>query len=79
MARNFGLLEDTFPSLAVHAPMNDHVFAYRQDRSITASSVEAMLTTILQGKAVSGQIFGDEAPKLEHFEAQKGGQRHDEL
>ncbi|KAF2707090.1 hypothetical protein K504DRAFT_383805 [Pleomassaria siparia CBS 279.74] len=75
MAANFGLKGDKFPALAIHAPMNDNVFVYRQGRKIQAATVEAMLTTILQAKATSGQIFGDDAPKMR----EPGEDGHDEL
>ncbi|KAF2677269.1 hypothetical protein K458DRAFT_320036 [Lentithecium fluviatile CBS 122367] len=75
MAQNFGLMvEEGFPALAVHAPMNDNVFVYRQGRKIEKGVVEAMLTTILQGKAKSGQVFGSEAVMQD---GRDGG--HDEL
>jgi hypothetical protein len=62
-AKNFGLSEDVFPALAVHAPLNDEVFLYKQGRSIVGGVVDAMLTSILQGKARSGQVFGEDAPE----------------
>ncbi|KAJ4294628.1 hypothetical protein N0V90_008319 [Kalmusia sp. IMI 367209] len=77
MAKNFGLVHNIFPALAIHAPINDNVFIYLQGREIVASTVEAMLMTILQGKATSGQVFGREAPELE--EGQTMHARHDEL
>lgn len=79
MAKNFGLAGEQFPALAVHAPMNDNVFTYQQGRKIMPSVVDAMLTTILQAKATSGQMFGTEAPDMDDVEAQKGEKGHDEL
>lgn len=79
MAQNFGLSEHKFPALVVHAPMNDNVFAYRQGRQIQASTVEAMLTTILQAKATSGQVFGDDAPEMVEMKAEVDAKAHDEL
>ncbi|KAF2801189.1 hypothetical protein K505DRAFT_227211 [Melanomma pulvis-pyrius CBS 109.77] len=79
MAQNFGLLEDRYPALVVHAPMNDNVFAYRQGRQIQASTVEAMLTTILQAKATSGQVFGDDAPEMVEPKEEDDAKGHDEL
>jgi hypothetical protein len=77
MAQNFGLeVEKGFPALVVHAPMNDNVFVYRQGRRIEKGLVEGMLTTVLQGKAKSGEVFGSEAEQLEVVT--QGG-RHDEL
>lgn len=76
MAKGFGLLHDVFPALAIHAPMNDFVFTYAQGRKIIASAVEAMLMSILQGKATSGQVFGGEAPELDEYTRNV---RHDEL
>jgi hypothetical protein len=79
MARSFGLSEDRFPAFAIHAPINDNIFSYRQGRKIQASTVEAMLTTILQAKATSGQVFGEDAPEIEEFTLVKKEQGHDEL
>lgn len=82
MARNFGIevpgqgdeeSKEIDPTIVVHAPMNDHIFKYRQGNEIDATSVESMLTTILQGKAADGQVFegiGD---------ARREGEGHDEL
>lgn len=80
MAKNFGLVENTFPALAVHAPMNDNVFLYKQGKTILAEIVEAMLTTILQAKAKPGEVFGEDAPDVDD-EGAKGidSSRHDEL
>lgn len=79
MAESFGLSERKFPALAVHAPMNDNVFIYRQGKRIMASVVEAMLTTILQAKAGSGQVFGSDAPEMEGEVTQDMRKGHDEL
>lgn len=79
MAKSFGLSEDRFPALAIHAPMNDNVFSYRQGRKIQASVVEAMLMIILQAKATSGQIFGEDAPEIEESKPVEEEQDHDEL
>lgn len=79
MATNFGLVNDRFPALAVHAPMNDNVFIYLQGRKIVATVVETMLLMILQGEATSGQVFGNEAPGLADEEGEKRPNRHDEL
>jgi protein disulfide-isomerase A1 len=77
MAQNFGLMvEKGFPALVVHAPVNDNVFVYQQGRKIERGSVEAMLTTVLQGKATSNQVFGSEAGVME---AQNREESHDEL
>jgi hypothetical protein len=77
MAQNFGLVvEDGYSALVVHAPINDSVFLYRQGRKIERSVVEAMLTTILQGKAKSHQVFGSEAEKVK---VRDDVTRHDEL
>jgi hypothetical protein len=79
MAKSFGLSEDRFPAFAIHAPMNDNVFLYRQGKKIQASTIEAMLTTILQARATSGQIFGEDAPEIEESKAVEAEQEHDEL
>jgi protein disulfide-isomerase A1 len=79
MAKNFGLVKDSFPALAVHAPLNDNTFSYRQGRVISSSTVENMLTVILQGQAVSGQVFGDEAPKINGDGGDTVDQGHVEL
>lgn len=80
MARSLGLAEDRFPALAVHAPLNDNTFSYRQGRIIMSSAVERMLTVILQGKAASGQVFGEEAPRFDENDGGAvDGQKHDEL
>ncbi|KAF2872395.1 thioredoxin-like domain-containing protein [Massariosphaeria phaeospora] len=68
MAKSFGLSnegETAFPALAIHAPMNDNVFTYRQGQRIEKGVVEDMLTTILQGKAANGQIFGGGAARMD--------------
>jgi protein disulfide-isomerase A1 len=80
MAKTFGLSEEIFPALAVHAPMNDNIFLYKQGKMIVAETVEAMLTTILQGKARPGQVFGEGAADID-IEGAEGiyGSRHDEL
>lgn len=78
MAENFGLSAGVFPALAIHAPINDNMFTYREDRRIVGSVVDAMLTTILQGKAVPGQVFGDDAPGV-GVEGHNGDTTHDEL
>ena len=75
MANNFGVSEDALPALVIHAPMNDNIFVYRQGRKIQASTVEAMLMTILEAKAISGQVFGEDAPEMEEAD----GTGHDEL
>ncbi|CAO2658601.1 Nn.00g063240.m01.CDS01 [Neocucurbitaria sp. VM-36] len=78
MAKNFGInMGLAFPTLVVHAPMNDDVFSYQQGKEVVAGIVEAMLTTILHGKATSGQVFGDEAPEIE--EDSKDRDIHTEL
>ncbi|KAJ4365113.1 hypothetical protein N0V83_008731 [Neocucurbitaria cava] len=66
MAQNFGVNMDlALPALVVHAPVNDNIFSYQQGKRMVADVVEAMLTTILHGKATSGQVFGGEAPDME--------------
>lgn len=66
MATSFGLKgaqdaeEDVWPAIAVHAPVNDNSFVYQQGIKLDAGAVEAMLTTILQGKAKNGEVFGVE-------------------
>ncbi|KAF2004954.1 hypothetical protein P154DRAFT_414685, partial [Amniculicola lignicola CBS 123094] len=60
MAKSYGLIEDVFPALVVHAPMNDNVFLYKQGKAITAETTDIMLRTILQAKATNGQVFGTE-------------------
>jgi protein disulfide-isomerase A1 len=63
MAGNFGVdLEDISGGVAlvVHAPMNDNVFSYAQGAKIGTEEVESMLTTILQGGAKNGDVFGRE-------------------
>lgn len=60
LATQFGLPGDRFPAIAVHAPMNNQYFTFREGRKIDAEEVEKMLVEILQGKAVSGQVFGEE-------------------
>ncbi|KAF2262279.1 hypothetical protein CC78DRAFT_569879 [Lojkania enalia] len=79
MAKSFGLGEDKFPALAVHAPMNNNIFLYKQGRRVIASTVEAMLKTILHAKAVSGQVFGQEAPEEEDGKTSDDASGHDEL
>jgi hypothetical protein len=79
MVKSFGLSETKLPALAIHAPMNDNIFSYRQGKQIQASVVEAMLTTILQAKATSGQVFGEEAPEMQEVEAIVVEKEHDEL
>lgn len=79
MAKSFGLRDDKFPALAVHAPMNDNVFSYRQGRQIQASTVLAMLTTILQAKGTSGQVFGEDAPEMQEVRTLLPDLEHDEL
>ena len=82
MAKNFGLKNEDFPALAVHAPMNDHVFTYMQGKEIAVAVVKDMLTSILQGKAASGQVFGSNGPerrKSGRKEAQGEGRQRDEL
>lgn len=79
MAKNFGLKDEGFPALAVHAPMNDNVFTYLQGRKITAKIVEDMLMTILQGGATSGQVFGQEALEMEGTEAEREIRERNEL
>ena len=82
MAGNFGLkLEGgSLPVLAVHAPMNDHVFSYDQRKKIEKREVEAMLVTILQGKAQNGQVFGEGADDADRVGDEAQTERsHDEL
>ena len=82
MAKNFGLVDNAFPALVVHAPMNDNVFIYMQGRKVMSSMVEEMLMTILQGQAMSGQVFGENAPDMEESEpreVESGTAQHDEL
>jgi hypothetical protein len=62
MPANFGIKEmqgDT--ALSVHAPGNDQIFKYAQGKKIERGVVEDMLVTILQGRAVDGQVFGEGA------------------
>ncbi|KAF2662272.1 hypothetical protein K491DRAFT_646205 [Lophiostoma macrostomum CBS 122681] len=77
MAKNFGLGEEKWPAVAVHAPMNDNIFVYRQGKKILAEEAEAMLMTILQGKADNGQVFGEDADDV--GDAVESGSDHDEL
>ncbi|KAF2117642.1 thioredoxin-like domain-containing protein [Lophiotrema nucula] len=79
MAKNFGLLDDVFPALVVHAPHNDHVFLYKQGRRILASVFEDMVTTILNARAVNGQVFGEEAPVMNERDKSSKTGNHDEL
>ncbi|KAF2471662.1 uncharacterized protein BDR25DRAFT_222865 [Lindgomyces ingoldianus] len=79
MAKNFGLSEERFPAVVVHAPVNDQVFPYNQARKVTAAHVEAMLMTILEGRATSGQVFGDDAPEIKIEAESSGAKTHDEL
>ncbi|KAF2035654.1 hypothetical protein EK21DRAFT_54356 [Setomelanomma holmii] len=65
--------------LVMHAPMNDHVFRYQAGKPIGASAVERMLTTILQGKAVDGQVFGADAEDVNRGGLSEGKGGHDEL
>lgn len=75
MAESYGVkLSPGLSSLVVHAPMNDNIFKYQQGRQIVGKIVEEMLTTVLQGKAANGQVFGTDAPEaavdsqIEHTE-----------
>ncbi|KAF2184312.1 hypothetical protein K469DRAFT_688792 [Zopfia rhizophila CBS 207.26] len=79
MARNLGLTEGIFPALVVHAPMNDQVFPYNQRKKITASAVDGMLMTILEGKAVSGETYGESDPEIEEMLEYTSTKWHDEL
>jgi protein disulfide-isomerase A1 len=77
MAKNFGLADETWPAVAVHAPMNDNVFVYRQGKKIGVKEVEAMLMTILKGKAANGQVFGEDEDDVSN--EGENGNGHDEL
>jgi protein disulfide-isomerase A1 len=77
MAKNFGLADETWPAVAVHAPMNDNVFVYRQGKKIGVKEVEAMLMTILKGKAANGQVFGEDEDDVSN--KGENGNGHDEL
>jgi hypothetical protein len=79
MAKNFGLVEDTFPALVIHAPHNDNVFIYKQGRQILGSVVEDMLNSILHAKAQPGQVFGEDAPEFQTVAEEPDNSRHDEL
>lgn len=73
MVQNFGLqAERGLPALVVHAPMNDNVFHYAQGRNIERGVVEAMLMTILEGKAQSGQVFGEDAAEANRETKSRG-------
>jgi hypothetical protein len=67
-------------AMVVHAPGNDQIFRYEQGKKIERGGVEDMLVTILEGRAVDGQIFGEDSEDLNDGEDQaeaEGG--HDEL
>ena len=59
--------------MVVHAPMNDNLFFWGRGRDVKRDGVEDMLMTILEGRAVRGQVFGGGAEDAE------GGVRRDEL
>jgi protein disulfide-isomerase A1 len=73
--RHFGVEIKGEVSLIVHAPMNDDIYRYKQGECVQSDFVEEMLMTILQGKAVDGQVFGSGARGTE----KKGKSGHDEL
>jgi protein disulfide-isomerase A1 len=61
MPANFGTEVQGEQALVVHAPLDDQIFRYKQTKKIESAVVEDMLMTILQGKAVNGQVFGEDA------------------
>jgi hypothetical protein len=76
MPANFGVkMDKDGTALVVHAPVNDNVFFYDQGKRIEKNAVEKMLTTILQGNANEGQIFGTDAEDMDIGTASG----HDEL
>jgi protein disulfide-isomerase A1 len=80
MPANFGIKEmqgDT--ALLVHAPGNDQIFKYAQGKKIERGVVEDMLVTILQGRAVDGQVFGEGAGNEDDGEEGEIEGGHDEL
>jgi hypothetical protein len=85
MAEGFGLKQNRRPAVALHAPMNDNVFLYEQGRSFSASTIERMLLEVLNGRAVNGQVFGedidegDEGATKTEFVSAGEDRGHDEL
>jgi protein disulfide-isomerase A1 len=81
MPANFGIENmKGGTAMVVHAPGNDQIFRYEQGKKIERGGVEDMLVTILEGRAVDGQIFGEDSEDLNDGEDQaeaEGG--HDEL
>ncbi|KAF2994262.1 hypothetical protein E8E13_002072 [Curvularia kusanoi] len=75
MPQSFGTEMTGDVGLVVHAPMNDNVFFYKKGKKIENGLVEDMLLTILKGKAVQDQVFGENAEDIE-LVVREG---HDEL
>ena len=73
MPANFGTEMGGEVGVVVHAPMNDGLFFWGRGREVEREGVEDMLMTILEGRAVGGQVFGGGAEDAE------GGVRRDEL
>jgi protein disulfide-isomerase A1 len=61
MPKNFGTEMGGEVVVVVHAPMNDNLFFWEKGRKVEREGVENMLMTILEGRAVQGQVFGEGA------------------
>lgn len=78
MPGNFGTEMRGEMGVVVHAPLNDGLFFWGRGREVEREGVEDMLMTILEGRAVGGQVFGKE----EGGKEDAGGvvrEGHDEL
>lgn len=64
MPANFGTEMNGEVVVVVHAPMNDNLFFYKRGKVVEKEGVEDMLMTILEGRAVEGQVFGEGASTL---------------
>ena len=65
MPANFGTEMGGEVVVVVHAPMNDNLFFWGRGRDVKRDGVEDMLMTILEGRAVRGQVFGEGAENTE--------------
>lgn len=65
MPANFGTEMGGEVGVVVHAPMNDNLFFWGMGRDVERDGVEDMLMTILEGRAVGGQVFGEGAENTE--------------
>lgn len=79
MPANFGMEMEGSTALVVHAPGNDHIFKYMPGKKFERSVVEDMLVTILEGRAVDGQVFGQGAEDLDDGGEDEVEAGHDEL